>query len=257
MSGKPRRTFLLSSVVWAVLVAGVLGASPAGATDPEATLDDCIDWYWEGRFEEAIARLEVLTGTLTGEEQVVAYEFLARSHVRVGNQETASLTFRALLNRWPDWRPDEKSVAGPEWEAFAQALAKYEAENYGGLEVQSNPPAARLFIDGEPQTLLTPAVLARVPVGPHTVVVEMEGYAPSDTVVTVSPGGTALLEFALQEKGEDAPPRPFWKNRWVQIAGGVLGAGLIYAIASGGGDDGGGGEQPKENLPGFPDPPTK
>jgi hypothetical protein len=248
MSGKARGTFLLSSIAWIVLVTGALGAG--------ATLEDCIDWYWEGRFDEAIARLEVLTGTLTGEDQIVAYEFLARSHVRVGNQETASLTFWALLDRWPDWRPDEKSVAGPEWDAFAAALAEYEAENFGLLEVRSTPPAARLFVDGEPQAQLTPATFPRVTVGPHTVVVQMEGYASSDTVVTVPPGESALVELVLEEKAESEGNAPFWKNRWVQIAGGVLGAGLIIAIASGGGDDGGGAATP-EDLPDFPDPPGK
>ena len=247
MSGKARRALLLTPIAWAMFAAAAFGA--------DATLDECIDWYWEGRFEEAIARLEVLTSTLTGEEQIVAYEFLARSHVRVGNQETASLTFRALLDRWPDWRPDEKSVAGPEWDAFAEALTKYEAENFGILEVRSTPASARLFIDGEPQSQLTPAALPGVPVGPHTVVVEMEGYAPSDTVVSVPAGGTAVVDLSLEEKAEAAGPAPFWKKRWVQIAGGVLGAGLIIAIASGGGDDGGG--TTTGDLPDFPDPPSK
>jgi len=119
--------------------------------------------------------------------------------------------------------------------------------------VRSDPKGSEVFLDGEPQPAATPTTIEQVPAGFHTIRVELEGYVAADTTVVVAGSEIAEVELNLAA-AEDGAPTPFWKKRWVQLtAGGVLGAGLIAALAGGGGGDGG--DPEGEELPWYPDPP--
>jgi hypothetical protein len=225
---------------------------PARAAGEPSPLDDAIGLYWDGLFGEAVAALEPLAPELAGEERILAEQYLARSLVRLGEEERGREVFKALLRMKRDWRPDPKEVAGPEMAAFEAALAAYENESLGGVSVRTDPPRANVYLDGELRKEPTPVTIERIPAGEHLLRVEREGCAPVDTTLTIVASEIATLDLVLAPAETPRAPLPFWKKRWVQLtAGGVFGAGLIFALAGGGG----GGGETAEDLPGFPGPP--
>jgi hypothetical protein len=227
-------------------------ALPAAGAEP-SPLERAIELYWDGLFDEAVKALELLAATLEGDERIVAGEYLARSFVRLGEEERGKAVFKELLRSRPDWKPDPKEAAGPEMAAFEAALAEYENENLGGVSVRSEPTRANVYLDGDLRREPTPVTIERIPAGEHVIRVERDGFAPIDTLVTIDAGEIAALDLVLVETVKPEGRVPFWKKRWVQLAaGGVFGAGLILALSGGGGGDAG--EAPAD-LPGFPEPP--
>lgn len=74
---------------------------------------------------------------------------------------------------------------------------------FGNISVTSDPPGARVFLDGKDTGLKTPAVLERVSVGRHEITVELAGYKSQTRAVTVSRSSTVTVSFSLTQ---DAPP---------------------------------------------------
>ncbi|RPJ43544.1 MAG: PEGA domain-containing protein, partial [Candidatus Latescibacterota bacterium] len=215
--------------------------------------DRAIDLYWEGRFADAVAALEPLAASLEGAPRLLAEEYLARSLIRLGEEERGRAAFKSLLRSNPDWKPDPKEASGPEIAAFEAALAAYENENLGAVSVRTEPTRANVFLGGALQKEPTPVTLERVPAGEHAIRVEREGFAPFDTTMTIAAGEIAALDVVLEAAEGPAPAVPFWKRTWVRIAaGGFVGAGVLLALAGGGGD---GGDETPGDLPGFPEPP--
>ena len=250
-----RKTALLRSpaVALSLLLIGLF-AGAVSAQDVSSELDLAIGQYWDGLFHKAVSGLEELTVTLTGEERVTAYEYLARSHVRLDEMEKGKDVFKELLRLAPEWRPDPGLVAGPEMSVFERALEEYENEHLGGVNVRTAPTRANVYLDGDLQKEPTPLTVERVPAGDHALRVEMDGFVAVDTVFAVVAGEIALFDLALEPAPEEKAPVPFWKKRWVQLTGGVVGLGLILAVTGGGG---GGGDDVVDDgdLPFFPDPP--
>jgi hypothetical protein len=67
----------------------------------------------------------------------------------------------------------------------------------GSIAVTSTPDGARIFLDDLETGEVTNAVLTNVPVGEHTVRVELDGYRTAEAAVTVAAGETAEAAFAL------------------------------------------------------------
>jgi len=241
--------------VVAVLFLATVGA-PAAAQEETSALNKATGYYWDGLFEKAVGELEGLSRTLTGEERIVAYEYLARSHVRLGNESKGKEVFKELLRLEPEWTPDPTVVAGPEMTVFEAAQEEWANESLGSINIRTEPTRANVFLDGELRKEPTPLTIERVPAGDHAIRVELRGWAAVDTSVTVVASDIAALDLTLEAApDEGAASAPFWKKRWIQVTGGVLGVGLILALAGGGGGGGGTGEEPAGDLPGFPDPP--
>lgn len=78
---------------------------------------------------------------------------------------------------------------------------------YGSIAVDSEPPGARIFLDGKDTGKVTPAELKNVPVGKHEVTLEAEGYESQTKSVAVTRNKTVPLVFEL-EKVEDPNPDP-------------------------------------------------
>ena len=134
--GRRSMPCLVAAAALLVLLGSANGAS---AGEETAALDRAIGHYWDGLFSEAVAALEPLAESLEGEEEILAREYLARSLVRLGEEDRGRAAFKALLRIRPDWRPDAKVVAGPEMSAFEAALEQYENENLGALNVRTGP----------------------------------------------------------------------------------------------------------------------
>jgi hypothetical protein len=68
----------------------------------------------------------------------------------------------------------------------------------GSLSIKSDPSGARITIDGQPRGT-TPATIANLSAGDHTVVLELGGRKASQAV-KIAPGGTAQLVVPLPRK---------------------------------------------------------
>jgi serine/threonine-protein kinase len=65
------------------------------------------------------------------------------------------------------------------------------------LTLASTPPGAAIFIAGEPTGMTTPAVLPDITAGQVVVRLELAGYQPAETTVTVGPSASVSKQFEL------------------------------------------------------------
>jgi hypothetical protein len=80
----------------------------------------------------------------------------------------------------------------------------------GSIQVVSNIPGAAIVLDGSPTALVTDAILAKIPTGPHLISLAMEGYAadgPATMRVDVRPGieSVVTLRLTLSTLGTASP----------------------------------------------------
>ena len=69
----------------------------------------------------------------------------------------------------------------------------------GGLNVQSRPAGARVFVNNR-LAGSTPIAIPGLPAGPATVRIEMDGYQPWMTTVSVSAGEQTRVAASLERK---------------------------------------------------------
>jgi serine/threonine-protein kinase len=68
---------------------------------------------------------------------------------------------------------------------------------YATLNIASTPPGAAIFIAGEPTGMTAPATLTNIAPGNVTVRLELAGYQPAETTVTVAPGASLSKQVEL------------------------------------------------------------
>jgi serine/threonine protein kinase len=76
----------------------------------------------------------------------------------------------------------------------------------GRLRLVTIPPGARVYVDNQSQSAVTNFSIPDIPPGAHSIRVELDGYQPADRQVTVEPGESATVTFALV-RISDAPVR--------------------------------------------------
>ena len=83
-----------------------------------------------------------------------------------------------------------------------QALSRERIAGYrGGLEIDSDPDGARVFVDGE-EVGVTPLQLKGLPVGSRVVRVEAECYATWTTAARVVANQRARVSAVLQRSSQ-------------------------------------------------------
>lgn len=95
------------------------------------------------------------------------------------------------------------------------------------LDVASNPPGARITLDGQPIGA-TDATFNTFP-GAHIVVIEKPGYRPERFAVSAAEGKTAKVAVVLAPRDDTAEPGP--PLRALPIA--LIGGGALAAFAGG------------------------
>jgi hypothetical protein len=71
-----------------------------------------------------------------------------------------------------------------------------QTQKNGSIAISSNPAGAAILLDGNNKGT-TPATLADVPAGSHTILLKKTGYSDSSTNVTVNPGKTTNLSVTM------------------------------------------------------------
>lgn len=102
-------------------------------------------------------------------------------------------TYRARLQRDGF---DEKEIEFEVEDRIPKALDVDLVSNSGVLVVQSSPPGATVFVDGQNQGT-SPLSLDRIGRGERDITLQMVGYEPVRRTVTVEPADTTRAEFDL------------------------------------------------------------
>ena len=72
--------------------------------------------------------------------------------------------------------------------------------SFGSLSVTTDPAGATIFIDGTQQGI-TPATIAGLSAGTHTLLLKLDGYQDLTLPVTITAGGTQYYSSALSKSG--------------------------------------------------------
>lgn len=129
----------------------------------------------------------------------------------------------------------------------AQTAAAAGRVVYGSISVNSVPPGAMIYVDGEIQASVTPCVLKKIPVGEHKVTLARDDML-GEIQVTVEKKKTSKVEVELKPASKPIPPtneldkvhKPwFWTSVAVLCASSAVAAvGLgMYYREKGLGDD--------------------
>jgi hypothetical protein len=143
--------------------------------------------YLAFEFEGAAAALVEAAGLLTTslpdlEPSEMSLLYRARllegiTWLATGQRKAASFAFKKLLTIRLDLQPDA-NLASPATEALlTQVRAEMSAEGTSTLAVQSEPTAARVFVDGQERGT-TPMTVAGLPAGVHGLRLVRAGYEP-------------------------------------------------------------------------------
>ena len=81
---------------------------------------------------------------------------------------------------------------------FEQRIALKPA--FGSISVKSNVAGAKILLDGKPTGKNSPATLAEIPSGSHTITLQLDKYAPQKQNVVVEDGQTADISMSLDAR---------------------------------------------------------
>ena len=81
---------------------------------------------------------------------------------------------------------------------FEQRVALKPA--FGSISVKSNVAGAKILLDGKPSGKNSPATLAEIPSGSHTITLQLDKYAPQQQNVVVEDGQTADVSMSLDAR---------------------------------------------------------
>lgn len=82
--------------------------------------------------------------------------------------------------------------------AVALLLGKKKEEGKGNIDVKSDPTGAKIFLDGADTGKVTNAVLTDVKAGTHSITLKKDRWREYTTSVTVTKGGTAIVNAKLE-----------------------------------------------------------
>lgn len=210
------------------------------------------------------AQAEVIAQAAGPAEVSRAYLLVILSYVNYGNFQSnerrtmaaetlhkeASTLIRELLSQ-PELRHTEIDRTSGEYPPeMIEMFDRVRSELFGALRILSvQPPDARILVDGEPLGMLpgeTHRGDARLPAGPHTIVIEREGYEPVHESITITANSWQERPYQLEKKRS--------KKFYALVGAGVLAAaGGILALVAGGGSE----TAAESPLPGAPPPPAR
>ena len=70
------------------------------------------------------------------------------------------------------------------------------SEEYGTLSITTSPPGAAIYVDGEMKGV-TPATIPGLAAGKHSILLNLTGYSPLNTTITINAGKTAEYSTGL------------------------------------------------------------
>jgi len=171
--------------------------------------------------EAAVGIREIMTSHAENEAVVRrAYEHLFTTLILDRSPESAeelASTIREALNLYPDLRPHAE-YCPPEIISLVQAVR---LQMYGSLQI-TQPDGAEIIVDGEAQGM-SPLLMEFIRVGDRQLTVTKEGFKDRHETITIEPGERLSRDIELSSRS---------RTGWY-IAGGIVAAGLIWALVDG------------------------
>lgn len=205
--------------------------------------------YIEGRFEDAVEKLNLALKLLTDRDKLIdAYLHLGFCHFALGERDKAKQDLAELLRINPAQRLDPLYYP-PD---FVNLLEEVKKGILAQLKVETDPPIAQVFLDEE-LVGVTPLELTEVAAGEHKLRVVKQGYKTSEERLSLNVGEEKTVYITLEKEEKKpavavTPPekKPEVKKKsntlmWILIGGAAAVAVLILAGRGGGGEKGGGG----------------
>jgi hypothetical protein len=105
------------------------------------------------------------------------------------------------------WWVSPYPLADPRQDGYNPS-AGYEWDSVGTLILNTNPPQARVTLDGIYAGTTDKLGPFQLPVGEHTLHIEAPGYEPTDVVVKFDKPGVQTLDLGLRRLTASAKPAP-------------------------------------------------
>jgi hypothetical protein len=125
---------------------------------------------------------------------------MAQAQEKSGQAKKSRALYSAVVSRWPDHDPDPNVFPPNVIEAVRRARADLDGGGSANLELVSNPPGARVFVDGTERGR-TPMAW-RGGKGKHWL--RVEGEDGGIRTITVNVGETPKLDVTLEHPAEKA-----------------------------------------------------
>jgi len=249
-------------LAFSLLTASMLFAQSAGDKPiPARPLEEAEELLKTGEFDRAIGLIKsVIEGSEENKKRLEeAYLLLAKVYVQRGNYykfeepETAELYYKEARQTvfeclqtegLQHTEPAPASEYPPEVIRFFDEVRD---EIFGAFRVVAlDPPDAHVFLDCQVLETMPDETLPGgedIPIGPHMVLIQKEGYEDLTDEIVISAGTTQEREYQLSKK------KGFW---WYAGRAGaaVIGGTGIYLLTRG--DE----SAAAEDLPFPPDPPN-
>jgi len=123
--------------------------------------------YRLGKFEQALTRFEAAL-KLANRPNIILN--IAQCHQQLAHKKQALFFYKLYLTAWARAHPGKES---PYEQEIAQQTKRIEAEiasiKTGDLIINSTPPGAQIWLDGQMKPDLTPTKLTGLPIGEHMI----------------------------------------------------------------------------------------
>ena len=195
--------------------------------------------YMEGRFEEAIEKLNLAIKLITPKDKLIdAYLHLSLCHFALGERDKAKVYLAELLRLNPAQKLDSLYYA-PD---FLKLLDEAKGMVLASIRVETKPAISEAYFDGE-LTGLTPLQITEVAPGEHKLRVVKQGYQPKEESLILKEGEVKTISIELEKEKKPtvavtpAEKKPEVKKGkawlWILLAG-TAGAALALLLSRGG-----------------------
>ena len=162
-------------------------------------------------------------------------ETMKNGYFPINNIKTGQHTILLKINGYKDYQKiislseGQTITVSADMEVGSGSATPTPSAETGKLALSTSPPGAQIFIDGSLSGRMTPATISAIPIGTHTIRLELAGYAPAEATVTITAGQTTSLSLPLAPGGGPTPlPTKIPAPLFIPIAG-VMALLFIYS----------------------------
>lgn len=179
------RTFAITAP--AILACSLL--SSAAFAGPVEDFNRGVKAYQHDKYEDAIASFEASMKSRPNSNTAL---YLGNAYLKLGRLDDARDAFESVLRLEPK-HPKRAGIA---------ALVKtIDARVEVPVRIETNPPGARVFIDGSSVSLGVTPIEVVLPVGPRRIALQKEGYEPLSHELTLTARKKSTVNEELIGKG--------------------------------------------------------
>lgn len=184
-----------------------------------------------GKLDQLATQLRARVSTLTIKCNIAGARVLVRHKVIGATPLAAPIRLTAgaatIDVELEGFFPQTRDVVLPGAGGLAIEITLAPRSTSGMLLLKTDPPGARVSVDGRPEGTASPTVELALPPGSHRLLAQREGYDDADTPLVLSPGATRELTLTMQRSVPVTRRWWFWTGLGAVVAGGAA----ITAVA--------------------------